>query len=145
MATTKEIKEHLEIALNEIGEISPWYDRRFKNWIFSHSSYPVEYAGNSKEEVIKNYPLYLRDFIEERLNNNLNPITEKETKGKGGKREGAGRPVGSKKEHKSRIYIVDDLCDWLRLPQHIEVLRVLKDHPDAWQQVNKITKRYRAA
>lgn len=31
MATTKEIKEHLEIALKEIGEIKPWYDRAFKN------------------------------------------------------------------------------------------------------------------
>lgn len=85
MATAKEIKEHLNIALQEIGEIKPWYDRKFKNWIFHHSSYPVDYAGNSKDEVIKNYSLYLREFIKERLNNNLNSITEKETKGSGGK------------------------------------------------------------
>lgn len=54
MATTKEIKTHLKLALEEIGKIEPWYDPTFKNWIFSHSAYPVEYAGDSKEEVIKN-------------------------------------------------------------------------------------------
>ena len=80
MATKKEIKEHLNIALMEIGKIKPWFNKNFKNWIFSHSNYPVEYAGDSEAEVIKNYPLYLQDFIEERLNNNLNSITEKETK-----------------------------------------------------------------
>lgn len=26
MATTKEVKEHLEIGLKEIGEIKPWFD-----------------------------------------------------------------------------------------------------------------------
>ena len=68
MASAKEIKKHLEIALKEIGEIKPRYDRAFKSWIFSHPSYPdVECAGDSKDEVIENYPLYLRDFIEERL------------------------------------------------------------------------------
>lgn len=114
MATTKEIKENLEIALKEIGEITPWYDRRFKNWIFSHPDYPVEYAGDSKEEVMKNYPLYLRDFIEERLKGNLNSLTEQQTKGKGGKRIGAGRPIGSKKEHKTRVYLPDDIASWFK-------------------------------
>lgn len=126
MATTKEIKENLEIALKEIGEIKPWYDRKFKNWIFSHSDYPVEYAGDTKEEVIENYPRYLRDFIKERLNDNLNPLTEKETKGRGGRREGAGRPVGSTKEHKSRTYIAADLVDWLKVPENIDAVRKLK-------------------
>ncbi len=126
MATAKEIKEHLEIALKEVGEIKPWYDRRFKNWIFSHINYPVEYAGNSKEEAIENYPLYLRDFIEERLNHNLSPLTEKETKGRGGKREGAGRPVGSTKEHKSRIYLPDDVVNWF------------KQHPESIPQVRQL-------
>lgn len=124
MATTKEVKEHLARALKEIGEIKPWYDRRFKNWIFSHPSYPVEYAGDSKEEVIKNYPIYLRDFIKERLNDNLNSITERETKGRGGKREGAGRPVGTKKENKSRLYLPDDLVSWFKSdPEAIKLTR----------------------
>lgn len=133
MATTKEIKEHLEMALKEIGEIKPWYDRRFRNWLFSHSAYPVEYAGDSKEEVINNYPLYLRDFIKERLNDNLNPLTEKATKGKGGKREGAGRPLGSKKEHKTRIYLPDDVVSWFQ------------QHPESISQVRHLIQKQKTA
>lgn len=129
MATTKEIKEHLSIALQKIGEIKPWYDRKFKNWIFHHSSYPVDYAGISKDEVIKNYPLYLREFIKERLNNNLNPITEKETKGRGGKREGAGRPLGSSKELKTRVYLPPDIADWIKHPAAIIQIRHMIDSP----------------
>lgn len=117
MATKKEIKKHLNIALSEVGKIKPWFDKDFKNWIFSHPNYPVEYAGDSEEEVIKNYPLYLQDFIEERLNENLNSITEKETKGKGGKREGAGRPFGTKKEQKTRVYLPTDIANLLKEPE----------------------------
>ena len=40
MATKKEIEEHLQIALKEIGEIKPWYDRSLKCWLFSHDLYP---------------------------------------------------------------------------------------------------------
>ena len=113
MATAKEIKEHLEIALKEIGKIKPWFDENFDSWIFSHPSYPdVEYAGDSKADVIKNYPKYLKDFIEERLNSNLAPHIEKSVKGKGGKREGAGRPVGTKKETKKRVYLPTDIANW---------------------------------
>jgi len=86
MASAKEIKKHLSIAMKEIGKIEPWFDKDFDSWIFSHPSYPnVEYAGNSKAVVIKNYPFYLRDFIEERLKNNLAPHIEKAVKGRGGK------------------------------------------------------------
>ncbi len=131
MATKKEIKQHLEIALKEIGQITPWYDRSFKNWIFSHPDYPVEYAGDTKDEVIKNYPIYLYDFIEERLNDNLNSLIEKETKGRGGKREGAGRPVGTKKEQKSRIYLPTDLVSWF------------KQHPESIPQVRKLIQKQR--
>ena len=123
MATKKEIKEHLNIALSEVGEIKPWFDKEFKVWMFSHAKYPVEYSGDTQEEVIENYPLYLREFIEERLNNNLSPLTEKETKGKGGRREGAGRPLGTKKEEKIRIYLPLDIADLFKNPEMITYLR----------------------
>jgi hypothetical protein len=84
MASRKEIKEHLEIALNEVGNIKPWFDKDVNEWIFFHSNYPVEYGGESPEEVIQNYPKYLQEFIKHRLDNNLNPLTEKKTKGLGG-------------------------------------------------------------
>lgn len=110
--TKKEINEHLEIALKEIGKIVPKYSKKFHCWYFEHPLYPVNYVGDSKEEVIENYPKYLRVFIEERLKDNLNPLVEKTTKGRGGYRKGAGRPKG--KEEKSRIYLPNDLALWLR-------------------------------
>ncbi len=113
MASTKEIKKHLKIALEEVGKIKPWFDKDFDSWIFSHPSYPdVEYAGKTKAEVIKNYHLYLRDFIAERLKDNLAPHIEKAVKGRGGKREGAGRPMGTKKEQKTRVYLPSDIAIW---------------------------------
>ena len=115
MASAKEIKKHLNIALKEIGQIKPWFDKNFNAWIFSHKKYPdVEYAGDSADEVIKNYPLYLRDFIEERLKDNLAPHIEKAAKGHGGRRIGAGRPTGTKKESKRRIYLPTDIVDWVQ-------------------------------
>lgn len=80
MASKKEIKEHLDIALKEIGIIKPKFDRAVNEWIFSHPNYPVEYGGETPEEVIKNYPKYLAEFIKHRLNNNLSFLTEKKIK-----------------------------------------------------------------
>lgn len=95
MATRKEIKTNLRIALEETGKIEPWFDNKYDAWVFSHDLYPVEYSGDTKEEVVENYPLYLQDFIEERLKDNLSPMTEKKTKGRGGRRIGSGRPTAS--------------------------------------------------
>ncbi|HSX03908.1 MAG TPA: hypothetical protein VLG76_04180 [Rhabdochlamydiaceae bacterium] len=113
----KETKKHLAVALREIGKITPWFDKEVNAWVFSHPKYPVEYAGNSSKEVIKNYPKYLKMFIIERLNDNLSELTEKATKGKGGKREGAGRPKGTKKVRKKRIYVPEDIADILQRPE----------------------------
>lgn len=82
----EDIEKHLKIALKEIGPILPWFDEEVSEWIFSHSLYPVECGEESKEEVIRKYPLYLKEFIKERLNNNLAPSVEKKTKGLAGKR-----------------------------------------------------------
>lgn len=126
MATKKEIEKHLAIALKEIGEIKPWLDKSFNAWIFSHKNYPdVEYAGESPEEVIENYSLYLRDFIEERLNDNLAPHIEKATKGHGGKRDGAGRPKGTKKGLTRRVSLPADVAAWLEYPNSIPQIRRL--------------------
>jgi hypothetical protein len=113
MATRKEIKDHLELALKEVGKIKPWFDKEVNAWVFEHPLYPVEYAGDTKEEVIKNYPKYMKEFIRHRLNDNLAPSTEKKTKGHGGKREGAGRPVGTKKEPTIRVTLPKDFGLWL--------------------------------
>lgn len=125
MASTeeKEINHHLKLALKEIGEIKPWFSKDFKAWIFSHDLYPVEYAGDSKEEVINNYPLYVKEFIKHRLQDRLSPLMEKKTKGHGGIRENAGRPKGSKKEEKVRVYLPLDIADLLKEPGVLLYLR----------------------
>lgn len=86
MATKKEIEVHLKIALDEIGEINPWFDKQVNAWVFENPNYPVGHAGKTRKEVIRKYPLHLREFILERLNNNLNAMVEKETRGHGGAR-----------------------------------------------------------
>lgn len=127
MASKKEIKKHLNIALGEVGEVIPWFDKEVNAWIFEHAIYPVGCSGDSAEEVIKKYPLYLEEFITERLKNNLNPRVEKRTKGKGGKREGAGRPTDLHKEAKVRVYLPADIAKWLRQPDIISNLRHLME------------------
>lgn len=131
MASRKEIKEHLEIAIKEIGTIKPWFDKEVNEWIFSHPNYPVEYGGESSAEVIENYPKYLSEFIKHRLDNKLNPLTEKKTKGHGGKREGAGRPKGSLKKPSQRVTLPSDLASWLKNnPDAIELVRqTMRLHP----------------
>lgn len=125
MATKKEIESHLKIALDEIGEIKPWFDKNANAWVFGNQAYPVEYADDSREAVIEGYPLYLREFIKQRLNDNLAPLIEKRTKGRGGIREGAGRPKGSIKGRKKRVSLPEDIANWISQPESISSLRRL--------------------
>jgi hypothetical protein len=121
--------------LKEIGKIKPHFDKQFNAWVFSHSLYPeVEYAGASSEEVVKNYPLYLREFIKQRLNKNISSNAEKKTKGRGGFRLGAGRPVGTKKISKKRVYVpkvvANDVVRFFEEPDSVSSFRefVAKSH-----------------
>jgi hypothetical protein len=123
MATNKEIEKHLKIALKEAGEIKPWFDEDVDAYVFEHRSYPVEYAGKSKKEVIKGYPEYLREFIRHRLNNQLHPLMEKETRGRGGKRAGAGRPKGTKKSPTKVVRLPKDIANWIEKPSSIPQIR----------------------
>ncbi len=114
MASAKEIKKHLDIALEEIGEIRPSFNKRFKTWMFCHKKYPdVEYFGDSPSEVVRNYPKYLREFIKHRLDGNIWESVEKKTKGHGGKRERGGRPKGTKKEPTKRVSLPTDIAEWV--------------------------------
>jgi hypothetical protein len=125
MASKKEIEEHLKIALAEVGKVKPWFDKDVNAWVFSHQAYPVEYARDTREDVIKCYPLYLREFIKQRLNQNLARHVEKKTKGHGGKRKGAGRPNGTKKEPKKRVSLPKDIASWFDRPNAISQFRHL--------------------
>jgi len=123
MATNKEIEEQVKIALTEIGEIKPWFDKNFNAWIFEHPAYPIGCEGSSSREVIEKYPLYLRDFIVERLNDNLAPFVEKATKGHGGKRLGGGRPKGTIKEYTKQVRLPLDIAEWIKAPGIISNIR----------------------
>ena len=123
MASAKEIDKELAIALKEVGKIKPKFDKKTNDWGFSHKAYPVECGGSTPEEVIKNYPLYLREFIRHRVEGNLDPLIEKRTKGHGGRREGAGRPRGTAGEHKVRIYLREDLAMWLKNKENMDRVR----------------------
>lgn len=126
MASKKEIEQHLKIALKEVGEIKPRFYKKFNAWIFKHKAYPdVEYAGDTPEEVIKNYPRYLREFIKERLKQNISEAVEKKTKGRGGKREGAGRPKGSTRGRKKRVSLPKDIADFVSRPESFPAVRQL--------------------
>ena len=126
MATQKEVEEHLKIALKEVGKIKPWFEKDVDAWVFSHKKYPdVEYGGESAEEVVINYPKYLREFIKQRLNDNLSPRVETKVKGRGGKRAGAGRPRGTIKEPKKRVYLPRDVAEWFERPNSIPQIRQL--------------------
>ncbi len=125
----KEIEAHLKVALEEIGEIKPWFSKNFNTWVYHNDLYPVEYSGDTKEEVIQNYPLYLKEFIKHRLQDRLSPLMEKKTKGHGGKRKGAGRPKTIEKEQKIRVYVPKDIAAWIRQPDTIPSIRkILKSY-----------------
>jgi hypothetical protein len=84
-------------------------------------------------EVLQNYPKYLREFIKQRLDDNLSPLTESKTTGHGGKREGAGRPKGTIKEPTRRLTLpahIADIAVWMRQhPEAIPEIRKLMRHP----------------
>jgi len=125
MATKKEIDKHLKTALKEVGEIKPWFDDEVNSYVFEHPSYPVEYAGESEKEVIENYPKYLREFIHHRLDDRLHPLMEKQTKGRGGRRPGAGRPKGVKKPPTKVVRLPKDIAEWMERPGSIPQVRHL--------------------
>lgn len=122
---TREIKNQMKIALGEIGKIDPWFDKDFGTWIFSHDLYPITCEGSSVEDVVKKYPKYLEVFIEHRMLGKIDEFNEKKTKGKGGARPGAGRPVGSKKEPTTQIRVPCDIAIWLKQPGIIPTLQNL--------------------
>jgi len=127
MATAKEIEKELEIALKEIGRISPRFDKETDSWVFSHKLYPVECDGETSEDVIERYPLYLKEFLKHRLEGRLANHVEAKTHGKGGWRPGAGRPKGSTQEPKTRMYVPLPFADWIRKSKNLQWIGCVKN------------------
>jgi predicted AAA+ superfamily ATPase len=61
--------------------------------------------------------------LERALHNNIWGSVEERTKGRGGKREGAGRPKGTKKPPTRRVSLPADVADWIERPSSIPQVR----------------------
>lgn len=130
----KEVKDHLQIALKEVGEIKPWFDKEVDCWVFEHPKYPIVCGEDTSKEVIRKYPLYLKEFIIHRLDNRLDPLVEKATKGKGGLRPAAVKLTKEVKAPTKTIRLSENLYKaalWLR------------QHPEALPEIQKIMRKYR--
>lgn len=123
MASKSEVKKEVKLALSEIGDITPWFDKDFNAWIYSNPLYPIECEGKTAKEVIEKYPKYLEVFIEHRMRGKLDAVNEEKTHGKGGARPGAGRPKGSIKEPTKQIRVPLDIAAWLNHPGIVEHIR----------------------
>jgi hypothetical protein len=140
MAASKkeELKNELSVALDEIGDIKPWFDKEVKAWVFEHDLYPVRYAGETSREVIKNYPKYLEIFIDHRMRGRIDEVNEKATRGRGGIRPGAGRPKGTFKEPTKQTRLPSDIVDWLKMPGVISHIReMIKAYEEIDTQISK--------
>ena len=120
------IDRQLRQALKEVGAIEPWFDEEVQEWVFEHPLYPDSCSGATRGEVIRRYPLYLRQFIEQRLAGNLSPRVEATTRGRGGKRPGAGRPNGSSSAKTRTVRLPEDIALWLKSdPSRLSAVRRL--------------------
>lgn len=116
------IDKEFEKALTEIGEIKPWFSEPDGFYVFKHPAYPVvDYFGDTPELTIEGYKRILKEWIEERMDENIPEFVEKMTSGRGGARVGSGRP---KKEPTTQIRVPSDIARWLRSdPKHYEEIR----------------------
>ena len=120
------IEKEVQKALMEIGEIKPWFSDEYGFYVFKHPTYPVvDYVGDTPEETIEGYKRILKEWIQERINQNIPDFVEKMTSGRGGARPGAGRP---KKEETTQIRIPTDIATWLRAdPSRYHKIRELME------------------
>jgi len=72
-------------ALREVGTITPVYDQETRCWVFEHPAYRLEAHGDTPEECVETYRLWMRDFIQERLIGNLAANVEDRSPGNAGR------------------------------------------------------------
>jgi hypothetical protein len=94
---------------------------------------------------LEKYPKYLEVFIEHRMKGKLDALNKKKTKGKGGARHGAGRPKGTIKMPTKQVRLPVEVVNWLKVPQNMEVVLMLKNNPEACEKLNKLIHRHRVA
>lgn len=109
-----ELDQHYEIALKEVSPITPWWSEDDQMWAYEHPLYGLMcYMDNTPEATIEGYKRVLKDAINDRLNGKFSATLEKTWHGRGGKREGAGRPQGTKKAPTRVIRLPEDVAIWI--------------------------------
>jgi len=95
----------LHEALALVGPIVPVFNADFQVWEFESPHFPyLNIHGESADEIITKYPQYLAIHLDDLQHGRVANFIMQATPGTwGGKREGAGRPIGTKKTPKTRI------------------------------------------
>ena len=123
-----ERQQHLDIALQEIGEVLPLWSEESQMYVFEHEAYPaVMHADPDREKAAEGYLRALQGFIQERLEGNIAPFMDRITSGRGGARPGAGRPKGSVKGKTKMVRLPEDIAIWIKQGQHLEQVRALME------------------
>lgn len=121
-----QVLEQLQMALEEIGEIEPWFDAECQEWVFEHPAYPESYSGATPEEVIRGYPLYLGQLIQARLDGSLAPYVEKKITGRAGRRPRVGRSQRVTKPSTRMVRLPVEIAEWLKAdPENVNQVRKL--------------------
>jgi len=124
MTQSDEIKNAYQEALTEVGSIEPRWVKQDGVFVFDHEAYPfVVGGGPTKQEAINSYKRALRGFISDRVQGKLTTAQDRLTSGRGGRREGAGRP---KSEPTKMVRLPVSIADWIKEnPNHLEAIRKL--------------------
>jgi hypothetical protein len=124
---TDELKQHVDIALEEIGLIQPWWSDADQMFMFEHPAYPwVMHADPNPEATKAGYIRALTGWIQDRLANNVADFAETTTTGRGGLRQGAGRP--KLKVPTRTIRLPEPIVNWLKYPENRQkVERLMQD------------------
>jgi hypothetical protein len=118
------IKAELEKALQEIGEIKPWWSEEDQMFIFEHEAYPfVMHADPDLGKTIAGYKRALKGFISDRMSGQLDATVDRATSGHGGLRVGAGRPKNQIPTIQIRLPL--HIAQWIQDPEHIKVIEKL--------------------
>lgn len=120
------------LALSEVGAVTPWWSDEDQLFVFEHDAYPMVMHGDTTvEATIQGYHRALRHFVQARLAGQIADSVNAVTRGRGGVRAGAGRPKGSsKKPAKVSVRLIPELAQYLKGNEEaqLRMLQVLQQH-----------------
>ncbi|MBK8190933.1 MAG: hypothetical protein IPK79_10845 [Vampirovibrionales bacterium] len=118
-----ELDRHFDMARAEVDGVQPQWSPEDQMYLVEHPAYPmVMHADPDPEKALTGYFRALRQFVKYRLAGEIADTTEQATSGRGGAREGAGRP---RKNETKTVRLPVDMADWLRDQKHQDQVRRL--------------------